>query len=172
MSTTPTGEAGTTPDQAVVERTSDRETVATRVINGPRHLVFRAWTDPVLFQRWWIPKSFPITLLAVEMDVRVGGGYKLTFTHEGSTIDFFGRYLEVVPDERLAWTNEEGGEGGAVTTVTFEDLGGRTRVVIHDLHASKEALDAEIGSTEGMPETLAQLDEVVVSLAAGEAGPA
>jgi uncharacterized protein YndB with AHSA1/START domain len=150
-----------------VERTSDRETVVTRTVNGPARLVFDAWTKAELLERWWTPKSFPITLLSCETDPRVGGTYRLTFGFEGSTFEFFGRYLEVDPPRRLVWTNDEGEEGGQVTTVTFEETDGRTRVVIHDLYPSKEALDAAIasGSTSGMAESLGQLDELVVSLA-------
>src|SRR5690349_6527300 len=137
-----------------VQRTSERETVVTRTVNGPARLVFDAWTRAELLERWWTPKSFPIELLSCETDPRVGGTYKLTFGYEGSTFDFFGRYLEVTPPTRLVWTNDEGDEGGQVTTVTFEETDGRTRLVIHDLYPSKEALDAAIasGSTSGMAE--------------------
>ena len=148
-----------------VERTSERELVVTRTINGPARIVFDAWTRPELLQRWWAPKSFPVTLLSCEMDVRVGGGYRLVFGYEDSTFDFFGRYLEVTPHSRLAWTNDEG-DGETITTVTFEETGGRTHVVVHDLYPSKEALDDAVasGSTSGMPESLAQLDELLVTL--------
>jgi len=149
------------------ERTSDRELVVTRTIAGPARLVFEAWTKPELFQRWWVPKSMPITLLSCAMDVRVGGKYRLTFSFPGSEpVDFFGTYLEVVPHSRLAWTNEEAGEAGQVTTATFEERAGKTLVVVHDLYPSKAALDEAIatGSTGGLSETLEQLNEVVVSL--------
>jgi uncharacterized protein YndB with AHSA1/START domain len=154
------------------ERTSERELVVTRTIDGPARIVFEAWTRPELFERWWVPKSFPITLLSCEMDVRVGGGYRLGFGHEGSTMEFFGRYLEVTPHSRLVWTNDEGDDGGTVTTVTFEETGGRTLLTVHDLYLSREALDAAIasGSTSGMPESLEQLDELVVSLGASAGG--
>lgn len=153
---------------ATVERRSERELVITRTVNGPARLVFEAWTTPELFERWWTPKSFPISLLSCEMDVRAGGRYRLVFGHEGSTFEFFGRYLEVTPPSRLVWTNDEGEGGGAVTTVTFEEAGGRTLLAVHDLYPSREALDEAIasGSTSGMPESLAQLDELVVSLGA------
>jgi uncharacterized protein YndB with AHSA1/START domain len=151
------------------ERTSDRELVVTRTINGPARLVFEAWTKPELFQRWWVPKSMPITLLSCAMDVRVGGKYRLTFSFPGSEpVDFFGTYLEVVPHSRLAWTNEEAGEAGQGTTATFEERAGKTLVVVHDLYPSKAALDEAIatGSTGGLSETLEQLNDVVVSLGA------
>jgi len=72
----------------------------------------------------------------------------------------------VTPHSRLVWTNDEGDDGGAVTTVSFEERDGKTLVAFHDLYPSKEALDAAIasGSTSGMGETLDQLDELVVTL--------
>jgi uncharacterized protein YndB with AHSA1/START domain len=155
---------------AEVERTSERELVVSRTIHGPARLVFEAWTRPELFERWWVPKSFPISLLSCELDVRVGGGYRLVFGHEGSTMEFFGRYLDVTPHSRLVWTNEEADGGEPVTTVTFEEMGDMTLVAVHDLYPSKEALDEAIasGSTgiSGMPEALEQLDELLVTLGA------
>ena len=158
-------EPAATKNRTTVERTSDRELVVTRTINGPARIVFEAWTKPELFKRWWVPKSMGVSLHSCDMDVRVGGKYRLVFGYEGSTMEFFGRYLEVTPHSRLAWTNDEEEEGGAVTTVTFEEHGGQTLVVVHDLYPSKEALEAS-GSTDAMPETLDQLDELVVTLGA------
>ena len=157
-------------NRTTVERKSERELVVTRTVNGPARIVFEAWTKPELLERWWAPKSFPISLLSCETDVRVGGRYRLVFGYEGSTMEFFGRYLEVTPHSRLVWTNDEGDEGGTVTTVTFEDTGGKTLLVVHDLYPSKEALDDAIasGSTSGMPESLEQLDELLVTLGASE----
>src|SRR5215831_18503419 len=156
---TPT-KSGTT-----VERKSERELVVTRTINGPARIVFEAWTKPELFKRWWVPKSFGLSLLSCEMDVRVGGAYRLVFSHPASPepMAFFGKYSEVTPHSRLVWTNDEGGEGGAVTTVTFEERGAETLVVMHDLYPSKEALDGAIasGSTGGFSETFEQLDELL-----------
>jgi uncharacterized protein YndB with AHSA1/START domain len=154
-----------------VERKSDRELVVTRTFNGPARIVFEAWTKPELFQRWWTPKSCGISFLSCEIDARTGGSYRLVFSHPVSKepMAFFGRYIEVVPPSRLVWTNEEGGEGGAVTTVTFEEKGGKTLLVMHDLYPSKEALDEAIasGSTSGTDETFGQLDELLVTLGAG-----
>jgi uncharacterized protein YndB with AHSA1/START domain len=157
-------------NKATVERKSERELVVTRTVDGPARIVFEAWTKPELLERWWAPKSFPISLLSCETDVRVGGRYRLVFGYEGSTMEFFGRYLEVTPHSRLVWTNDEGDDGGTVTTVTFEDTGGKTLLVVHDLYPSKEALDDAIasGSTSGMPEALEQLDELLVTLGASE----
>lgn len=154
-----------------VERTSEREMVARRSFNAPARIVFEAWTRPELFKRWWVPKSFGLTLVAYETDVRVGGRYRLAFSHPAAPapMEFFGRYIEVTPHSRLVWTNEEGGEAGQVTTATFEEDGGKTRLVVHDLYPSKEALDEAIasGSTGALPEQFEALDELLVTLGAG-----
>ena len=133
----------TTPkNPTTAERTSDRELVVRRTVNGPARLVFEAWTKAELFQRWWVPKSYGLTLLSCEMDVRVGGQYRLVFRHGDSTMAFFGTYREVTPPSRLVWTNEEGEDGETVTTVTFDERDGKTLLVVHDLYPSKDALDA------------------------------
>ena len=148
-----------------VERKSGRELVTTRTFNAPARLVFEAWTRPELFKRWWVPKSMGMALRSCEMDVRVGGKYRLEFEPDGMA--FFGTYVEVTPHSRLAWTNEEGGEGGPVTTVTFEEKAGTTLLVLHELYPSKEALDAAgTGAAEMLGETFAQLDEILVTLGA------
>jgi uncharacterized protein YndB with AHSA1/START domain len=140
--------------------------VVTRTINGPARIVFEAFAKSELFKRWWVPKSFGLSLLSCELDVRVGGTYRLVFSHDGSEpMAFFGRYIEVIPNSRLVWTNEEGDDGGAVTTVTFEERAGKTLLVMHDLYPSKEALEAS-GNTDAMGETLDQLDKLVVTLGA------
>ena len=156
-----------TKNRSTAERTSDRELVVTRTIDAPARIVYEAWTKPELFKQWWIPKSIGMTLVACELDVRIGGRYRLAIRYEGSTMEFFGKYLDVTPPSRLVWTNDEGDEAGAVTTVTFEETGGKTRVVVHDLYPSKEALDGAIasGSTAGMPDQLDQLDELLATLA-------
>src|SRR6188768_2170690 len=154
-----------TKERTTVERTSERELVVTRTFNGPARIVFEAWTKPELFKRWWVPTSMGMSLRSCEMDVRVGGKYRLEF--EPDAMAFFGTYLEVTPPSRLVWTNEEGGEGGPVTTVTFEEAGGKTRVVMHELYPSKEALDAAgTGAADAMGETFEQLDELLVTLGA------
>ena len=132
-------------NQTNSERKSERELVSSRIINGPPHLVFEAWTNPELFKKWWVPKSAPITLASCEMDVRAGGTYRLVFSAAGQSAEFFGKYLEVTPHSRLVWTNDEGGvEAATITTVTFEEVNGTTLVTVHDLYPSKEALDEAI----------------------------
>jgi uncharacterized protein YndB with AHSA1/START domain len=152
-------------NRTTVERTSERELVITRTFNGPARIVFEAWTKPELFQRWWVPKSSGLSLLSCEMDVRVGGGYRLVFRNDPS-MAFFGKYIDVTPHSRLAWTNEEGGDGGAVTTVTFEEIAGKTLLVMREVYPSKEALDAGLGAYDGMSETHEQLDDLLVTLGA------
>ena len=149
-----------------VERKSDRELVVTRAFNAPARLVFAAWTRPELFKQWWLPKSMGMTLVSCEMDVRTGGKYRLGF---GDGMDFFGRYLEVTPHSRLVWTNEESGDAGSVTTVTFEEKDGRTLLVLSELYPSKEALDAAgTGAADAMGETFQQLDGLLANLGASE----
>jgi len=159
-------EANPLKSRTTVERKSERELVVTRTFNGPARIVFEAWTKPELLKRWWAPKSTGMSLLSCEADVRVGGKYRFVFGHDASKpMAFFGKYIEVTPHSRLVWTNDESDQG-AVTTVTFEEKGGKTLLVMHELYPSKEALDAGIASGEGMRETFEQLDELLVTLGA------
>ena len=165
------GESEVVPMKArtTVERKSERELVVTRTFNGPARPVFEAWTKPELFRQWWVPKSMGMSLLSCEMDVRVGGTYRLEFALGDARAAFFGTYQEVTPHSRLVWTNEESGEDGSVTTVTFAEQGGTTLLAMHELYPSKEALDAAgTGAAEAMGETFDQLDELLVTLGAGE----
>lgn len=148
-----------------VERRSERELVVTRDFDAPARLVFDAWTKAELFKLWWAPRSRPAPLLSCEMDVRTGGAYRIAFGHDASnSMVFFGKYLEVSPPSRLVWTNEESVDA-AVTTVTFEENGGRTRMVLQELYPSKKALDeAFVGMEDAMPEQLEQLDELLAAL--------
>jgi len=155
-------------NRTTVERKSERELVVTRTFNASARIVFEAWTKPELFMRWWAPKSMGVPLLSCEMDVRAGGSYRLEFGQDASSsMAFFGRYIEPTPHSRLVWTNDEGGDGGPVTTVTFEEKGGKTLLVMHELYPSKEALDAAgTGAADAMGETFEQLDELLVTLGA------
>ncbi len=163
------GELAPMKNRGTVERKSERELVVTRTFNAPARIVFEAWTKPELLKRWWAPKSTGMRLISCEADVRVGGRYRLEFGHGASKpMEFFGRYIEVTPHSRLVWTNDES-DDGAVTTVTFEEKGGKTLLVLHELYPSKEALDRAIAGMEGgMPEQFEQLDELLVTLGASE----
>ena len=159
-------------NSTVVERKSERDLVVTRIFDGPARLVFEAWTKPELLMRWWAPKSTGASLVFCEADVRVGGKYRFEFGHPqaSQTMTFFGKYIEVIPNARLVWTNEES-DAGAVSTLTFEESGGKTVLVLHEVYPSKEALDEAIHGMEGgMPEQFDQLDALLVTLRAG-AGP-
>lgn len=150
--------------RTTVERKSDRELVVTRTFDAPARLVFEAWSKPELFRQWWLPKSMNMVLHDCEMDVRTGGKYRLNF---GGGMDFYGRYLEVVPPSRIVWTNEESGDAGSITTVTFEEKDGKTLLVMTELYPSKEALDAAgTGAADATHETFSQLDELLASLGA------
>ena len=148
-----------------IERKGDRELVVTRTFDAPPAMVYKAWSQPGLFRRWWMPKSASgVSLLSCDMDVRTGGKYRLEFGAGGpETMAFYGKYLDVVPDRRIVWTNEENGEAGSVTTVTLEEKDGRTHLVLRDLYPSKDALDAAIASdsTGAYPEQFDQLDLVL-----------
>lgn len=150
-------------NRTVVERTSDRELVVTRTFDAPARIVFEAWSKPELFKRWWIPKSVGLSLVSCEMDVRTGGTYRFVFSHPDfeQPMAFFGTYREVTPNRRIVWTNEESDQG-AVTTVTFEESDGKTRVTFHELYPTEAALDEALaGSAETLPEQFVQLDELL-----------
>jgi uncharacterized protein YndB with AHSA1/START domain len=155
-------------NRTTVERKSDREVVVTRTFDAPARLVFEAWTKPELFKQWWVPRSMGMTLRSCELDVRTGGKYRLVFGDDpANPMAFFGKYLDVVPNQRIVWTNEESGADGSVTTVTFEENNGKTTLVLSELYPTKEALDpAGTGAQEVMNETFGQLDELLASLAA------
>jgi uncharacterized protein YndB with AHSA1/START domain len=148
-----------------VERKGDRELVVTRTFDAPPRIVFKAWSDPELFRKWWVPKGAPMTLLSCDMDVRTGGKYRLEFGAGDQSMKFFGKYLDVVPDGRIVWTNDESDEEGAVTTVTFEDQGGQTLLTFHELYPTREALEeAMTGAAAGLPGQLDQLDELLSTI--------
>jgi uncharacterized protein YndB with AHSA1/START domain len=157
--------------EAKHETTTGREgteMVVTRTFDGPARHVFKAWTTPELLMRWWAPKSFGITLVSCEVDARTGGSYRFEFGMPNSdqTMAFYGRYLEVVPDRKIVWTNEESGEAGSVTTLTLEEKDGKTLLVLRDRYPSDAALDAAIaeGSVAGYDEQFGQLDLVLAEL--------
>jgi len=155
--------AGDARNPTLVERKGDRELVVTRTFDAPPSTVYKAWSQPELFRRWWMPKSLSgVSLLSCDMDVRTGGKYRLEFGAGGSdSMAFYGKYLDVVPNERIVWTNDEG-EEGAVTTVTFADKGGKTLLTFHEIYPSKEALEEALqGSAAALPEQLDQLGELL-----------
>ena len=152
--------------RTTVQKTSDTEVVVTRMFDAPARLVFEAWSDPELFRKWWVPRSMGMTLRSCELDVRTGGTYRLEFGDDpANTMAFFGRYLEVIPNQRIVWTNEESGDAGSITTATFEERDGNTLCVVTERYPTKQALDeAGTGAQDAMHETFAQLDELLAQL--------
>jgi len=147
-----------------VERKSDRELTVSGLVQAQATAVFEAWRNPELFQKWWLPESAPIKLLSCEMDVRTGGSYRLVFAAGAHHLAFFGTYVEVLPSTRLVWTNDEGGkEASTLTTVTFEEANGATKMFVHELYPSKEALDEALASesTGAWPEQFNQLERLL-----------
>jgi uncharacterized protein YndB with AHSA1/START domain len=154
--------------RTTVQKKSEREVVVTRTFDAPARFVFEAWSKAELFKKWWVPRSMGMTLRSCEMDVRTGGTYRLVFGDDpANTMAFFGKYVEVVPNKRIVLTNEESGDAGSVTTVTFEERAGKTLLVVSELYPTKEALDAAgTGAQEAMRETFGQLDELLAELSA------
>ncbi len=152
-------------NRTLVEQISERELVLTRTFDAPAHLVFEAWTKQELFVRWWLPQAFREALVSCDLDVRVGGSYRLVFRHGDGELAFHGRYVEVVPASRLVWTNEENEAGTQITTVTFAEQDGKTVVVVHELYPSKEAFDSSRGAEDGMVEGFDQLDVLLAGAA-------
>lgn len=154
------------PQRTTVQKKSEREVVVIRTFDASARLVFEAWSKPELFKKWWVPRSMGMTLRSCEMDVRTGGKYRLVFGDDpANTMAFFGSYLDVVPDQRIVWTNEESGDAGSVTTVIFEERDGKTLLIMSELYPTKEALDAAgTGAQDAMHETFGQLDELLAEL--------
>jgi uncharacterized protein YndB with AHSA1/START domain len=152
------------------ERVSDRELVIRRVFNARPSTVFDAMTKPEVLRRWWAPKALGVDLFEVESDPRVGGRYRFVFGRSGAPpMAFSGVYTEVVPGERLVYTQifepmPDTGEG--LITITFEKHAAGTLFVSHELYPSKEVLDGAIksGMEGGMRETLEQLAILVREL--------
>lgn len=157
-------------NETIVERTGDRELTVTRTFNAPAPIVFDAWTKPELLKRWWAPKSFGVSLFECEQDLRVGGAYRFAFGRDPKNPEVFsGRYLEVKPPSRLVLTQvyeRMSDAGEVVVTAAFEESAGRTRLILHQLFPSKEALEGALasGMERGMRVTLDQLDALVASM--------
>jgi len=157
-------------NRTTVERTSDRELVVTRTFNASARVVYDAWTRPDLLKLWWAPRSRGVTLFECEADVRVGGSYRYLFGRDRAhAMAFTGVYKEVVPPSRIVCTQifePMRAMGEAIVTATFEEQGGRTRLTLHQLFPSKEALDGAVasGMEEGMRETYEQLEALVATL--------
>lgn len=156
--------SGDQQDRTAPAREGDRALVVTKTFNAPPARVYQAWSEADLFQRWWVPQSAPgIRLVSCQLDVRTGGKYRLEFGAAGpETMAFHGRYLDVVANERIVWTNDED-EQGAITTVTFADHGGETLLTFHEAYPSMEAREEALeGSAAALPEQLLQLEQLLL----------
>jgi len=154
----------TTTGATVLTTPSDREIVSERVFDAPRERVFAAFTDPELIPEWWGPRR--LTTTVDKMDVRRGGAWR--FVSRGSNGEeqgFRGTYREVTPPERVVQTFEWEGMPGhvIVETVTFEDLGERTKVTNISLFHTTEERDGMLasGMESGLTESHDRLDEVL-----------
>lgn len=147
---------------------TDRELVITRILDAPRELVFKAWTDPEHVARWWGPQNF--TNPVCELDVRPGGALRIDMRGpDGTVYPGGGMFHEVVPPERLVFTTDGlADELGnpqleVLNTVTFEDQGGKTRLTLRAVVV--KSTPAADGSLAGMEVGWSQsLDKLARSL--------
>jgi uncharacterized protein YndB with AHSA1/START domain len=154
---------------------SDEEILITRTVNAPRHLVYRAWTTPELVKKWWPGRRGEMTV--AEMDFRVGGAWRYVMVAHGEfEVAFHGTYQEIVPNERILYTEvmempgapPDTEDGAVVNTVTFEEAdGGGTTVSIRTNAGSKEVRDmiAQSGMEGGVREQFEIIEELAASLA-------
>lgn len=146
---------------------SDREIVITRVFNAPRSLVFEAWTTPEHVRRWYSAEPLGVC----EIDLRVDGRWRYVMrAPDGGEHGFSGEYREIVPPERLVYT--EGYEGlppghDYLVTTTFAEHAGRTTLTSHLLYRSKKDRDGHVasGMEVGMRETLDRLEAHLTTVA-------
>ena len=170
MNVTGGSEMIATTNRTTVERRSDRELVVTRTFSAPARIVWEAWTNPALLKRWWAPRSLGVSLFECEADVRAGGSYRYVFGRDPKQpMAFSGQYTEVTAHSRLVSTQifePMRAAGEAIVTATFEEQGGKTRLVLHQLYPSKASLDGAVasGMEKGMRETFEQLEELAATL--------
>ena len=161
----------TTSGTAKVSLQGDRQFLVTREFNAPKHLVYRAVTEPELVKRWWNAKRGEVTV--AEIDLRVGGAWRYAMvTPDGSEVAFHGEYREIVPNERIVSTEifEMPGltdDDASTNTMTLEEHDGRTTMTVLVDHVLPEHRDMQIGSgmEAGMQDAYDLLEEVAVSLA-------
>ncbi|HEV2888585.1 MAG TPA: SRPBCC family protein [Jatrophihabitans sp.] len=159
--------AGTSSGTAVVTLPTETQILITREFDAPRHLVYRAWTTPELVRRWWYAERGEMT--AVEIDLRVGGRWRFVMvTPSGLEVAFHGEYREIVPDERLVWTEiyEDAPDAVSLQTMTLTERDGRTTMTVLAEHANRSERDAVIasGMEDGLQDALRLLERVAVSL--------
>ena len=147
-----------------------RELVVTRLIDAPRRLVFKAWTQPEHVARWWGPKGF--ATIHCDMDIRVGGAYRFGMRSPQGTEHWKrGVYREIVEPERIAFTFAWEGANGSpghelLTTVTFAEDGARTRLTLYQ--AVFETTERRDDHGRGWTSCLERFADYVLTLASGE----
>ena len=155
---------------------SEREVVVTRVLDAPRALVWKAWTEPEHVARWWRPAGFEN--VDCKIDLRVGGTFRVIVrAPDGTDYPCTGVFREIVRPERIVYDGtpddrNAGGAGmppGARVTVTFEEDGGKTRLTVHTFFETATAREAaeETGFTRGWPEGLDHLAALLRSMDSG-----
>ena len=159
--------AGTSSGAAVVTLPTDTQILVTREFDAPKHLVYRAWTTPELVRRWWYAERGEMTV--ADIDLRVGGSWRFGMvTPDGFEVAFSGEYREIVPDERLVWTETYEAMPDVVTlqAMTLTEQDGRTTMTILADHANRADRDAVLasGMEDGMQDALALLERAAVSL--------
>lgn len=149
------------PEDTAAPTLEQRTLFIDRTFDAPRELVFKAWTDPQHIVQWWGPRGFKSTVLT--LDLRSGGAYRIHMRSPENTDHWSqGIYREVVPPERLvmvgSWADRDGNPTTpqTVATVTFEDLGGKTRLTLHQVFETETARDAHRGGWSSSMEVLAE----------------
>ena len=147
---------------------ADREIVITREFDAPARILFAAWSTPEHLLQWFGPEGWPLTLC--EVDFRVGGRWRFAMTGSSGVQNtpFGGEYLEIVPNDRIVFSNafEEPGAETLIVIVTFAEQDGRTTLTIRTLFRSTEVRDwhAEQGYATGYASALDQLADVVADM--------
>ena len=151
----------------------DLDLVITREVNAPREVLYMCWTTPEHLVHWFVPKPHKVT--ACELDVRPGGKCNTTFDVDGNEMQNNGVYLEVVPNEKLVFTDaytegwKPAPEPFMTAILTFEDIGGgRTRYTAIARHRSPETAKAhkDMGFYDGWGTVITQLEEYAQGLKA------
>lgn len=160
-----------TTHSAVLTFPADTQILVTRDFDAPRHLVYRAHLEPDLVAKWWAGERGVVD--RVDIDLRIGGQWRYVMTaHGGFEVAFHGEYLQIVPDERIVCTEvfegvPDGDADPAVTTYTFTDLDGRTRLTVLTEVSSRQVRDMIVasGMEGGLQEGMDLLEQVARALA-------
>jgi uncharacterized protein YndB with AHSA1/START domain len=152
---------------AVVTLPSDTEVLITREFDAPKHLVYKAWITPELVKQWWSARRGAVH--TAEIDLRVGGTWRWVMTAEGGfEVGFHGEYREIVPNEKLVFTEiyEGAPDSPALTSLTFTEVDGRTTLTMLVQHRNLEDRDMHVnsGMEAGMQDAMDLLEQIAISL--------